>query len=80
MTMIEVTRLQEWVLFYLIERERNGLETKGRDLFWPSDVEPLVEMGLVSLEQSHAIPSLQKSVSASTIVRLTDAGRHYFER
>ena len=74
------TRLQEWILFYLLERERSGLVIKGKDLFWPSDVEPLVGMGLVTLSQSHVIPSLQSTISASTVVSLTEAGRHYFER
>ena len=73
-------RLHEWVLWYLLEREKAGLVTKGRDLFWPSDVEPLVEMGLVRLTQSHNIPSQQKTVSASTVVSLTETGKHYFER
>ena len=73
-------RLQEWVLWYLLERERAGMVTKGRDLFWPSDVEPLVEMGLVSLAQSHNVASLLQKVSATTIVSLTETGRHYFER
>jgi hypothetical protein len=74
------TRLQEWILFFLIDREKSGRVTKGRDLFWPSDVEPLVSMGLVAISQSHEIPSLQITISASTVVSLTEAGRHYFER
>jgi hypothetical protein len=74
------THLQEWILFYLLEREKSGRATKGNDLFWPSDVEPLVEMGLVALSQSHDVPSLQTKISGSTVVSLTDTGRHYFER
>jgi len=73
-------RLQEWVLWYLLNREKAGQVTTGRDLFWPSDVEPLVELGLVSLTQSHDVASLQRTVSATTIVRLTVSGKHYFER
>ena len=74
------TRLQEWILFFLVDRERSGRVTTGRDLFWPSDVEPLVGMGLVTISQSHEIPSLQTTISVSTVVSLTEAGRHYFER
>jgi hypothetical protein len=74
------TRLQEWILFYLLDRENSGRVTKGNDLFWPSDVEPLVDLGLVTLSQSHAVSSLQKTVSASTVISLTESGRHYFER
>ena len=73
-------RLQEWILWYLLEREKAGLVTTGRDLFWPSDVEPLVELDLVSLTQSHNVASLQRIVSATTVVTLTEAGKHYFER
>jgi hypothetical protein len=73
-------RLHEWVLWHLLEREKAGLVTRGRDLFWPSDVEPLVAMALVSLTQSHNVASLQQTVSATTIITLTEAGRHYFER
>ena len=72
--------LQEWVLWYLLQRDKAGLVTTGRDLFWPSDVEPLVEMGLVSLTQSHNVASLQRTVSVTTVVRPTEAGKHYFER
>ena len=74
------SRLQEWVLWHLLERDRTGQVTKGNDIFWPSDVEPLVEMGLVTLTQTHCIPSLQKTVSGSTVIGLTEAGKHYFER
>jgi len=42
-------RLQGWILFYLLEREKSGHATKGNDLFWPSDVEPLVEVGFGGL-------------------------------
>lgn len=73
-------RLQEWVLWYLLGRAKAGLVTTGRDLFWPSDVEPLVEMGLVSLTQSHSVASLQRTVSVTTVITLTEAGKHYFER
>jgi hypothetical protein len=75
-----VSRVQEWVLFYLIEREKNGQITQGKDLLWPEDVEPLVDLGLVKLEQSNVIPSLQKKVMGTTIVQLTSNGRTYFER
>ena len=74
------TRLQEWILFYLREREKSGLATKGRDLLFPSDVEPLLEMGFVSIRQSHDIPSGQQVISPSTVVSLTETGKHYFER
>ena len=72
--------LQEWILFYLRERERLGLATKGADLFWPSDVEPLLEMGFVSVEQSHEMPSRQRVISGSTLVSLTEKRRNYFQR
>ena len=75
-----VSRVQEWVVFYLIEREKNGHITKGKDLFWAEDVEPLVDLGLVKLEQSNVIPSLQKKVMGTTVIQLTDDGRTYFER
>ena len=76
-----LTRLQEWILLFLVDREKSGRITKGND-FWllASDVEPLVERGFVILDQSHAIPSLQNQISASTVVTLTDKGRYYFER
>jgi hypothetical protein len=74
------THLEEWILFYLIERESMGLVTKGKDLLWTSDVEPLIKRGFVIITQSHDVPSLQKSITASTIVSLTEIGRHYFER
>jgi hypothetical protein len=73
-------RLQEWVLWYLLQRDEAGLVTTGRDLLWPSDVESLVEMGLVSLAQSHNVAPLQRTVSATTVVRLTEAGKHYFDK
>jgi phage antirepressor YoqD-like protein len=75
-----MNRLQEWILFFLLDREKNGLVTKGRDLFWPTDVQPLVEMGMIEIEQTNVIPSLQKSITASTIVRVTEKGRQYFEK
>jgi hypothetical protein len=75
-----VKRIQEWILFYLVEREKNEQITTGKDLFFAEDVEPLIELGLIRLEQSHAIPSLQNSVMATTIIHLTDSGKYYFER
>jgi hypothetical protein len=75
-----MNRLQEWILFLLIQREKNGQTTKGMDLFWPSDVEPLLDLGMIRLEQTHAIPSLQKKIMVTTIVHLTEKGRNYFER
>jgi hypothetical protein len=75
-----MNHLEEWILFFLIQREKLGLETKGHDLFWQRDVIPLAEAGMVELEQSNAIPSLQKEISASTVIRVTDKGRNYFER
>ena len=76
-----LTRVQEWVLLFLVDREKSGRITKGND-FWllASDVEPLVGQGFVVLTQTHAIPSLQNKISASTVVNLTEEGRHYFER
>ena len=74
------SRLEEWILFYLLQRERLGLTTKGGDLFWSSDVEPLVQMGFVGISQSHDILSRQEIISGSTVVSLTDKGRNYFER
>jgi hypothetical protein len=73
-------RVCEWALFFLIDRERNGLTTKGRDLFWASDVEQLADFELVELEQSNVIPSLQKKIMGTTVIRLTEKGRHYFDR
>jgi hypothetical protein len=74
------SRLERWILFYLLEREKMGLLTKGNDLLSVSDVEPLVKQGFVSITQSHDVPSLQNSIIASTVVSLTEQGRHYFER
>jgi hypothetical protein len=73
------THLEEWILFFLADREKQGLVTKGKDVFWTSDVEPLQELGLIALEQSHAIPSLQNKVMADTTICLTEKGRHYFD-
>jgi hypothetical protein len=73
-------RVQEWILWYLIERESAGKTTKGNDVFWPQDIEPLVGLGLVSITQTHCVPSLQKTISASTVISLTETGRRYFER
>jgi hypothetical protein len=74
------TRLEEWILFYLLQRERLGLTTKGRDLLWSSDLQSLLQMGYVTIVQSHEIPSRQEVIAASTVVILTDKGRNYFER
>jgi hypothetical protein len=75
------TRTQEWILLFLVDREKSGRTTRGAD-FWllAEDVEPLVEMGLISLTQTHDIPSLQGKISATTVVTLTETGRHYFEK
>jgi hypothetical protein len=73
------TRLQEWILFFLLDREKQGLATKGKDVFWTSDVESLQECGFITLEQSNVIPSLQDKIMAATIIRLTEQGRHYFD-
>ena len=53
-----MNRVQEWVLFFLIDRERNGLVTMGRNVLSDLDVEPLVESGFVTLEQTHAVSTL----------------------
>ena len=76
-----LTRLQEWILLFLVDREKSGRITKGND-FWllASDVEPLVERGFVTLSQSHVIPSLLNKIMATTVVSLTEKGRYYFER
>lgn len=76
-----LTRVEEWVLLFLVDREKCGRVTKGDD-FWllASDVEPLVERGFVALTQQHAIPSMQNTISSSTLVTLTEKGRHYFDR
>ena len=76
-----LSRVEEWILLFLVDREKSGRLTTGND-FWllASDVEPLVERGFVHLAQSHAIPSLQNKISASTVVELTEKGRHYFAR
>ena len=76
-----LSRVEEWILLFLVDREKSGRITKGND-FWllASDVEPLVERGFVLLTQSHAIPSLQNKISATTVVSLTEKGSHYFER
>ena len=76
-----LSRVEEWILLFLVDREKSGRTTKGND-FWllASDVEPLVERGFVSLTQSHVIPSLQNKIMATTVVSLTEKGRHYFER
>jgi hypothetical protein len=74
-----MNRIQEWVLFFLIDRDKNGLVTKGKDVFWPSDVMPLEETGFITIEQSNVIPSLQKSIMATTVIRLTEKGKHYFD-
>jgi hypothetical protein len=75
-----MNRLQEWILFYLIDREKRGITTKGRDLFFPSDVEPLLDLGMIEIEQSHEVDSLLKTIMVTTTVRLTEKGRNYFER
>ena len=75
-----MNRVQEWVLFFLIDRERNGLVTMGRNVLSDLDVEPLVESGFVTLEQTHAVSTLQKNIMATTVIHLTENGRHYFER
>jgi acyl-CoA thioester hydrolase len=72
--------LQEEILFYLIQREQEGKITKGKDLLYSKQVEPLVQLGLIRLEQSHAVPSLENSVMATTVLHLTETGRRYFER
>jgi hypothetical protein len=72
-------RLQEWILFFLIDREKNGLVTTGRYVFWPSDMMPLEELGFITLEQSHVVPSLQNIIMATTVIHRTEKGRHYFE-
>jgi len=76
-----ISRTEEWILLFLLDREKSGQVTTGND-FWlfADDVEPLAEKGYVSLHQSHAIPSLQNKISPSTIVTLTDIGRWCFER
>jgi hypothetical protein len=74
------TRLEEWILFYLLQREKLGLTTKGRDLLWSSDLQPLLQMGFVTILQSQDIPSRHEIISASTEVSLTERGRNYFER
>jgi hypothetical protein len=53
------TRLEEWILFYLLQRERLGLTTKGRDLLWSSDLQSLLQMRYVTIVQSYEIPSRQ---------------------
>jgi hypothetical protein len=76
-----LSRVEEWILLFLVDREKSGRITKGND-FWllASDVEPLVEREFVALSQSHVIPSLQKKIMPTTVVSLTEKGRHYFER
>jgi hypothetical protein len=75
-----LTRVQEWILLFLLDREKSGRITKGNDVWLlASDVEPLVERGFVTLDQSHAIPSLQNQISATTVLNLTEKGRYYFE-
>jgi hypothetical protein len=76
-----LSRVEEWILLFLVDREKSERITRGND-FWllASDVEPLVERGFVLLTQPHAIPSLQNKISATTVVGLTEKGRHYFER
>jgi hypothetical protein len=76
-----MTRLQELIVFLLIAREKFGRATSGNELWWwKSDVEPLVELGMIELKQLNAIPSLQNRISPSTIIRLTERGGHYFDR
>jgi hypothetical protein len=53
------TRLEEWILFYLLQRERLGLTTKGRDLLWSSDLQSLLQTRYVTIVQSYEIPSRQ---------------------
>jgi hypothetical protein len=75
-----MNRLQKWILFYLIDREKRGLTTKGRDLFFRSDAEPLLDLGMIGIEQSHQVESLLKKIMVTTTIRLTEKGRNYFER
>jgi acyl-CoA thioester hydrolase len=77
---IGLNQVQESILYYLIERERDGQTTKGINFLFPKEVEALAESGFVHLEQSHAVSSLQNSVMVTTIIHLTDKGRKYFER
>jgi hypothetical protein len=76
------SRVQEWILFFLLQREKLGLETIGADLLFPNDHEfqELLDRGLVEIEQLHGVPSLQRHISASTIVRITRKGSEYFVR
>jgi hypothetical protein len=76
------SRVQEWILFFLIQREKLSLETRGSDLLFPNDDEfqELIDRGLVEIEQLHCVPSLQRRISASTVVRLTHKGSKYFVR
>jgi len=66
-------------LYFLLDRESQGLVTKGKDVFSSQDVESLQDFGFIILEQSHVIPSLQNKVMAATIIRITEKGRHYFD-
>jgi hypothetical protein len=46
-----LSHLQQWILLYLVDREKAGRITKGDD-FWllASDVEPLVDLGYITLD------------------------------
>ena len=78
--LVPPSRLQEWILFWLIQREANGQKTTGKDVFWASDVESLLAFEMITLEQTHVVPSLQDKIMQTTEIHLTDKGRHYFER
>jgi hypothetical protein len=45
-----ISRTEEWILLFLLDREKSGQVTTGND-FWlfADDVEPLAEKGYVSL-------------------------------
>jgi hypothetical protein len=81
-----MNHLQEWTLMFLLGREREGQQTKGKDLFSASynisesEVRQLVESGFIAIRQTNAIPSLQHCIGASTIITLTEKGKAYFSK
>jgi hypothetical protein len=77
---------QEWILMFLLGRERGGCQTRIKDLLAVSssvtrhDVLRVVELGFVTIEQENLIPLCENNMQPGTITTLTVKGREYFEK